>query len=57
MIDTPANLAMPKHESAFDTALAGSDDPAQTELDRLTASLDDLDYLSRSRGLVTYRGL
>jgi hypothetical protein len=57
MIDTHANLTTPVHESAFDTALPDADDPAQAELDRLTASLDDLDYLSRTRGLVAYCGL
>lgn len=57
MISADTNLTMVTHASTFDSALADIDDPDQTELDRLTASLDELDYLSRSREQAAYCGL
>jgi hypothetical protein len=54
MISTDASLAMVTHASTFDSAAADIDDPDQAELDRLTASLDDLDCLSRGREQAAY---
>jgi hypothetical protein len=54
MIDAGINLTMVARNSTLDSAPADINDPDQAEIDRLTASLDDLDDLSRSRsrGLV-----
>lgn len=49
MTDADINLMVVAHSSTRDSAPADIDDPDQTEIDRLTASLDDLDDLTRIR--------